>query len=445
MLLDPQKGIGLIGFWEIVTAKDFQHALGGYSIPELLGRGKAICLFLVKDGVGLPLALLPLLYYQRLASFSPLFWSFVYMAGVNSGFVANYSAFEAHTMLLPTCLALNGLMILLLHKTFSLQIRWLPIFWLIALGAGFWNFHALSPRTLEAFRFADQITAFIPTRSQLMVSNDIEFRPIWYRRIASAFRPDLGIRIVDRADDRDIAEMLETAARVPLFGSLVFPPNLGSRLREEGRVVPMGMVSRVFPRHSSPPSLAPWQQTPLTQCDMTTFSLKIFPARSDEFHYSNTDQQTFFYRYSFEKHSDDVASFCLGVFLQTKHGTIPSHNGVLLSHDYHEIIPGNSLWNQGNTLYFLRSIWISSLLPPGDYQILAYVVPHNETHWSSLFAQGFTNPDPLNEEGELELFRLRSGLGDRTLVHAAKLDEFLRDSSMKKTGQLLVIGQVQVK
>jgi len=248
VLMDPLAGLGFDGFWRVFTAADFHHALFVFGPEELLERGLGWLRFIAGDG-GIAMLILPVLpFFLRLGRRDPVVMACLWIIMVNTGFVLNYNAFEAQSMLLPTAMGLCGLAGRGISMLSEKQPKWgvYPFLLLVGLSVYF-SFLNLSPRNREAELFAHRLTAGVPRGSTLLLSNDVEFRPIWYLRLARNFRPDLNLRLIDALESEEILSLKQEVAKRPVFGTLIFPKNLRERLHEVFNLQPWGYSTRILP------------------------------------------------------------------------------------------------------------------------------------------------------------------------------------------------------
>ncbi|MFZ2960102.1 MAG: DUF2723 domain-containing protein [Candidatus Ozemobacteraceae bacterium] len=261
VLTDPLTGLGLAGLWHVFSAAEFRGGLGVFSFSEVVARASDWAVLLISDG-GPAALLLPLLAFRRpepaseqtsesasRQAFNPQVYVLGWMLGFNSLFIINYNAFEAQTMLLPSMMALAGLAAHGLHTLRGMHGRRLAA-WALAVVAAvsaLVSAHRIEPRDRSAEQWAYRMAAMIPADSSLLVSNDVEFRPFWYLRLARRFRPKLKLRLIDKIDEAGLKEIGADLSRTTVAGSLIYPVDLREKLQSRFDLLSLGYLTIIQP------------------------------------------------------------------------------------------------------------------------------------------------------------------------------------------------------
>jgi len=442
VLIDPRLGMGLDGFWKVITVSDFRKALGVFSIEELFGRFLAILKFFATDG-GIAIVILPaftLLFQKK--SWNPQTKACLWVLMANSGFIMNYNAFEAHTMLMPSVFALcgisaHGLSDFAGKKARIIEGTFVALILITLLNA----FTELSPRNRDAENFAAKLTALIPKGGTLLVSNDIEFRPIWYLRLARGFRSDINLRLIDAFDDNDLRSIEIDLKKGDVFGTLVFPHELRETLLQRFHLLPWGYLSRVV----SPNPL--FFQNPERKIESSSLALPDgsrlsigaesqiipmpdFPNPPRPSKKGEADAGDIFsYAYSIGSPTPAISDLRVATFLVGTHDELPSQNGVILGHDVHNPLDGycgNRLPQElPSSIVFERNLVVPENLRSGRYEVRMLLARSSDRGWKSLITKRLANVDPLNDDGYTELFLLKNALSTRSLIKAGTWREIL--------------------
>ncbi|RCK79140.1 MAG: hypothetical protein OZSIB_0254 [Candidatus Ozemobacter sibiricus] len=463
VLMDPLVGRGLDGFWRVFTAADFRKALFVFPPGELLARAWAWVQFMAGDG-GPALIILPGLALWHLArgadsrpasdgqeptaeqspveaarAASPRSWlaarlepamlACLWILLVNSGFVLNYNAFEAQTMLLPSVLALCGMSGLgVARLTASHPALGVFILCFVAAGGVLLGHSRLTPRDQEAVRWAARMTAAVPRGATLLVSNDVEFRPLWYLRLAHGFRPDLTFRLIDALGPEEIEVLRQEVRTRPVLGSLVYPPDLRALLRPHFLLEPAGFLTRLRPLVAEIVDAPRPGGSTLRLSDGGTLSvdtpqIKTWPiATAATQGISESRLRAVSYDYTLFPAGDSSFQRVIGAFLVDAEGKPPQSRGVLTAYDLHralDMLPGPPAHLQPNYgLRLHREFVLPADLPPGTWSLRLLEIPIVSTS-PEIFPTGLPDETLLNLEGATEVFRLAHGLGDRPLIRAA--------------------------
>jgi len=181
----------------------------------------------------------------------------------NASFIVSYNAMEADTMLLPTLLALA-----------------------LAAGVGAWRVYVWSPHSTLIYAglaalclwsslqgyygvdwtrlqgssfFAARVSSVIAKGGQLIVSNDVSYRPFLYQRFVRRQREDLAITVIDQLDESNWPQLEKLVRTKGLSGPLLHPANLYGEFRKSFYLKPLGAMYRVLPR--APSFICPPQES----------------------------------------------------------------------------------------------------------------------------------------------------------------------------------------
>ncbi len=463
VLMDPLVGQDLEGFWRVFTAADFRKALFVFPPGELLARAADWVRFMAGDG-GPAMVILPCLALWHLFQTSrhpapaeglaearattpglaggppapeadlrpgpdPAMVACLWILMVNSGFVLNYNAFEAQTMLLPSVLALCGLSGLGVWRLTGRQPgTGIFILCVVAAGGVLLGASRLSPRDQEAARWAERMTAAVPRGATLLVSNDVEFRPLWYLRLAHGFRPDLTLGLIDALGPEEIEILRRESRARPVLGSLVYPPNVRELLRPHFLLEPAGFLTRLRPLVSEvveAPSpgcpeliLGDGSRLQVTGAEVRTWPLQGSMARGK----GKNVVRVVAYSYTLFPTKAESFSQTIGAFLVGAGGFLTQAHGVLTAYDLHrplDMLPGPPFGStEGRGVVLRREFVLPPDLPPGTWTVrLLRIDP--EAAGPGVILDTLPAELLLNLEGATEVFRLNYGLGDRLLVGAA--------------------------
>ncbi|HNV69896.1 MAG TPA: hypothetical protein PKO06_09375, partial [Candidatus Ozemobacteraceae bacterium] len=429
-LIDPLIGRGFEGFWSFFTAADFRKAVGVFGPLELLARAKHWGWLVAEQGT--PALLLLPLFTLRQLPLSREAMALIWIMLFNSGFILNYNAYDAHTMLMPSFLALTGLSALFLAKVDGPRKKWLtPAFLFLVANSLFVNGYTREPAERQCESFTYRLTALMPQGSTIFVNDDLEFRPLLYLRQTRQFRSDLSLHLIDAFQEQDLPAIRGDFARGPVFSTLVFPESLAPLLNREYHLVPWGYAWRVLPANISP-TPAPdvrWGRE-VSLAGSATFQVADHcailkhrvPGQDDGPAILPGDVLQYEYRLASAGPLAD--SLVVAPFLVSLDGALPAEKGVVLGHDLHIVGTGScrsSTWYQEryHALYQRRQLIVPEFLRPGRYDVRLLLTTTDKLAQSHLLLERLPRANLLGEQGETELFRLQNGLGLRPLVDAA--------------------------
>ncbi|HOY65483.1 MAG TPA: DUF2723 domain-containing protein [Candidatus Ozemobacteraceae bacterium] len=429
VLIDPLIGRGFDGFWRFFSGEDYRKALGVFGPEELLLRLGGWWETVIGAGIMVPIiagAALAALFFRRpLERMGRPSLACLWIVLVNSGFVLNYNAFEAQTMLLPSLMGIAGLAAVALSiagsrpwngGTFVLAA--------ITLLSVVYGATGISPRTREPEEFTRRLASVAPPGSMLLMNNDIEFRPFYYLRLVRGFRPDIGIRLVDAITDADAADLASDVSRNRMFGSLVYPPDAVDVLGKRFRVEPRGYLWHIQPQELvNTPVMPPASWTPVDAvpgirvwCDPQIRWYPMGERSGRETLSAPGPNDVIHYRYLVEAASGSTP-FILAAELTDRAGTGFQEAGGKTGHDIHRA-----------GLVTNRLVHRTIVVPPGVEQaglrFRISILPIDENGFPVRLLEKLPGAHPLNRDGETELFRLRHGLGGKWLVVAGPVAAF---------------------
>ncbi|HEY9069748.1 MAG TPA: DUF2723 domain-containing protein [Candidatus Ozemobacteraceae bacterium] len=421
ILIDPLIGRGFEGFWGFFTGAEYRKALGVFGPAELIQRLGGWGSTVAGAGVAMPVlagvGLIPLLRGAIQARHFSL--ACIWIIAVNSGFVLNYNAFEAQTMLLPSLMGLAGLA--------AIPLSWLEErYWkagrvavaVLAVFSVLFGATGLSPRTREPEEFTRRLASVAPPGSMLLMNNDIEFRPFYYLRLVHGFRSDIGIRLVDAITDADAADLAPEVSRIPMFGSLVYPPDAVDVLGSRFRIEPRGYLWQIQPRENvNTPVMPPasWTVVEAPSGARVWFDPKIRfysygGSTERESPAAPGPNDIVQYRYFVDAASVSTP-FILAAELTDEAGTGFEEAGAKTGHDIH-------LAGVETKRLVQRTIIVPPDVKRGDMRFRVSLLSIAERSPSVRLVETLPGAHPLNRDGETELFRLKHGLGGKWLVAA---------------------------
>ncbi len=430
-LIDPLIGKGFDGFWAFFTAADFRKAVGVFGPLELLARAKHWAWLVAQQGTP-ALLLLPILTLRRSSlprEAIALLWILVF----NTGFILNYNAYDAQTMLMPSFFALAGLSALALSGYSGRRKTIVSLAFLLLI-----NFSALANgyaredpgRDCESFTY--RLTAMLPMGSTLLVNDDLEFRPLLYLRLTRQFRPDLSLHLVDAFQEQDLINARDSFTRRPTYSTLIYPNTLAPLLLREYHLIPWGYAWRILPAHLTPtptPDVRWGRQIAFSGSAtlLLSQSLDILQHRLPEENATAPvlPGDVLQYQYQLASGGALADSLVVAPFIVADNGTLPSAKGVILGHDLHAVgtgyCPSSPAYQaRSQTLYARRQIIVPDTLPPGRYEVRVLLGHSADLGHASLLLERLPHANLLGEEGETELFRLCYGFGLRPFISAKK-------------------------
>ncbi|MBF0499337.1 MAG: DUF2723 domain-containing protein [Candidatus Riflebacteria bacterium] len=449
VLTDPLTGLGLAGLWSVFTAAEFRVGLGVFTLPEILARTRDWAKLMFENG-GPAALVLPWLALRRrvpdadtsliseasVAEYNPQIWVLGWMFAFNTLFIINYNAFEAPTMLLPSMIGITGLAAHGLHSLRGKRGRRLTG-WALAIVAAvsaLVSAHNIEPRDQSAELWARRMAAILPPGVSLLVSNDVEFRPFWYLRLAQKFRPDMQLRLIDKIDDDGLNMIAADLSRHAVAGSLIYPANLREKLMERFDLFNIGYLTFVKSVDSKQLELSSEAcENTITLADNARIRLAssalprfmpdangniVMPASNTVF-----PGDLLFYRYTLENIGRDIGNVIIGAVLVGPEGRLFSQNGILLGHDMHAALDGvcpagNRASEASHKIESLRALIVPDDIPPGRYELRLILCRSSNSGFMSLPVDHLEGLNLLNEDGATEVFRLRNGLAGRQMLRA---------------------------
>jgi len=446
VLIDPLIGRGLEGFWRFSTGADYRAAFGVFGFDEILQRTAGWLNVVCGAGIWVPVLALAGLATgsdahepgrDRSVSAACL-----WILAVNTGFVLNYNAFEAHTMLLPSLMALGGMASVTLARAFRFPAAATGVALLLAVGIAIpVAAIRIEPRSRDSEIFTRRLAAVLPQGAVLMMNNDIEFRPFYYLRLTKKFRPDIGVCLVDALTASDAADLGPAVSRGALFGSLVYPASAAELLGSRYVVEPWGYVWRIrkpvsADRMADPP--AEWHRIDIHQGNSLCIdpAIQVIPLGGTTGRTASDvvlAGDVIVYRYAVPAESK-FTPFILKSELVDESGRGFQDAGVKTGHDIHFVGPlryhASSRPDQVSLppdiaeKYALvqRTIVIPALKPGRHLNLSIGIVDLTETSFASWVTSTVSGCNPMNRDGATELFRLRYGMGGKPLFSAGTAD-----------------------
>ncbi len=439
VLIDPLIGRGPEGFWKFFTGADYRAALGVFGFDELAQRAVGWLTVVSGAGIWVPVlalvGLIPGSDASKSGRTGPVSAACLWILAVNTGFVLNYNAFEAHTMLLPSLMAIGGLAAVLLARSFRFPAAATGVALFLAAGIAIpVAATRIEPRSRDSEIFTRRLATVLPRGSVLMMNNDIEFRPFYYLRLTKKFRPDIDICLVDALTASDVADLEPAASKGSLFGSLVYPASAAELLGARDVVEPWGYVWRIrkpvsADRMDDPPE--DWhridigndtniyiddmiQSIPLGGLAGRTASDVILAGDVIVYRYAVPVVSTF-------------TPFILKTELLDETGRGFQDAGMKTGHDIHFVgplgypdpaRPDPASASSGMAKKYAvvqRTIVVPEMKSCMRVKLSIGIVDLAESSLSSWVAGAIRECNPLNREGATELFRLRNGMGGKPL------------------------------
>jgi len=426
VLLDPLTGQGIDGFLQVFTGTVYSGGFMVFHPLELWQRlleFLRLCIF--ENGIWMligPAALLAL----RPKSAGALPAALAVILAINLTFVLNYNAFEAHTMLLPSFMALAGLAAIALDLIRSDKIKTLACVALMSTAVFSLSLHPSENDDPEIYM--RNILGNLPAKAMVLMSNDAEFRPYWYLRLFKKFRQDLAVQLVDKFATDELQALQPAAAAGMLFGSLVYPQDSFYQLTASYSIEPDGYLHRVSTRSN----WEPVEDAQLPKLD-SAISVDLAKAAAAGEESATADGparilspgDSIGYSYSFTGKTGFLDSLAVVTTILDASGMPLSRNGLLLGHDIH--IAGDYVCRQGKPeqgrFNFNRSLVIPAGLAPGSYRVMlqAFLTREGEFQpWHDALPEGVTL---FNHDGFNEIFRLKYGLSGRLLLAKMPVSE----------------------
>lgn len=411
VLLDPLTGQGIDGFLQVFTGTVYSGGFMVFHPFELWQRlleFLRLCAF--ENGIWLLIGPATLLALRpRTAGALPA--ALAAILAINLTFVLNYNAFEAHTMLLPSFMALAGLAAIALDLIRSDKIKTMACVALISTAVFSLSLHPAENDDPEIYM--RKILGSLPAKAMVLMSNDAEFRPYWYLRLFKKFRPDLAVQLVDKFAAGELQALKPVAEAGMLYGSLVYPQDSFYQLTASYSIEPDGYLHRVIARNNWEPvenAQLPKLDSAISinLADMTATAPAAILSPGDSIAYS----------YSFTGKAAFLGSLAVVTTILDGSGAPVSRNGLLLGHDIH--LAGDYVCRQRTPeqgrFTFNRSLVIPIDLAPGSYRVMlqAFLTREGEVQpWHDVVPEGVTR---FNYDGFSEIFRLKYGLSGRLLL-----------------------------
>ncbi len=430
VLLDPLIGQGIDGFFQVFTGTVYSGGMFVFGPAELLARFLYFIRMVALEG-GVWLLLGPLVFLMiRKSRGRALTDALVSILVINLAFVLNYNAFEAHTMLLPSFFSLAALAALAVEGIGNNKTRLLACF---AVGSTALFCLSLQPATNDSPEtYVKKALGPIAANSMVLMSNDVEFKPYWFYRLAEGFRKDLAIQLVDKFTSAELQTLQPFVEQKRLLGSLIYPSDSVFQLTASYSIAAEGYLHRVLPAGD-------WQAIEPHEMPALNEAINVAAQRScwSETKGHEKDircpSDTFAYHYSFTGKTEDFARTAVVTIIVDSGGMTLARHGLLVGHDLH--FPGSFLCRNGRPEAACYNVSRSIVLPedikPGKYKILMYAFTCNSSWpvaWLDFIPE---NVSIFNIDGFLEVFSLRYGLACRPLVRALNLENILTEPSFK--------------
>ncbi|MBF0409488.1 MAG: DUF2723 domain-containing protein [Candidatus Riflebacteria bacterium] len=463
VLTDPSLGQGISGFIDVFSAKEFRKGLGVFTLPELLLRFREWLLLMISDG-RITAVLLPVFLLKRSGRVDPQVFLFSLILVVNSLFIINFNAFEASTMLLPSMMALTGLSAHAMSKSVrSESLYCIPTnvlasddcnnsrrvkvekyhvkiaFAVMVAVSVFLSSQKMEPRSSDSELWVKRLLFLLPYSSTVLINNDIEFRPIWYLRQAKKLRTDINLRLVDDISESDVVQLKRESDKGRLFGTLVYPYDIRSKIGKYLDISPHGYLSRISPggsTHSDYSQIADWKSIKINdsfsiffpeplKSECFTLIKNSIADRSDKNNLKNGD--VVFFRYAVKNYSPDC--FVL-TYLCNEKGEIPLTNGVMTAFDINFPDEKDFGEKRKNDFYqiFKRSIVIPDSFPHGKYFMKMLIGKKDVLNKTDLIIENIENLPWLNANGATEVFILKNAMSGKPFIKASNEKDLKRDA-----------------
>ncbi|HNX76453.1 MAG TPA: DUF2723 domain-containing protein [Candidatus Rifleibacterium sp.] len=428
VLLDPMIGHGIEGFFKVFTGTVYGGGLFVFSLPEVLTRFLHFLSTVIREG-GVWLLLGPVFFLLpgparenralKLALTSILL--------INLGFVLNYNAFEAQTMLLPSFMALAALAALAVDQISHYRLKAAAC---AAIGSTALFCFYMQPASVDSPAFyVKNAMKNLPDRAMLLMSNDVEFKPYWYFRLTEGFRKDLAIQLVDKIENNELQTLKPVIERQLLYGSLVYPKDSLMQLTASYSVEAAGYLHKIVPSGN-------WsvQDSQLVPSETLSIVSSGWPATSAaNIHFPG---EVFNYQYAVTTTNERFKNIAVVTLLVDGGGLTLGDHGILVGHDLH--FPSEFFGRNGRpaTGRFVatRSLVLPERLSPGKYRILLYAFTA-DNGWPEIWTDFLPHDVSIfNIDGFLEVFALRNGLTGRPLVKTLTISEILNEPSLKALG-----------
>ncbi|MGM0598256.1 MAG: protein O-mannosyl-transferase family [Candidatus Rifleibacteriota bacterium] len=432
VLLDPMIGKGLFGFLRVFTGTVYQGGLFTFSFAEVLNRFLYFFRFIVFDSGPfiLPLAMIALFIKS---GYEPLKKAFVFIGMLNLIFVLNYNAFEAHSMLLPSIMALCGLAAFTLN---SIKNSKLYIFscLLVILLAFVNNLHERKPPDSEPVEYCKRMFSSIPSKAVVLMSNDVEFRPYYYLRLTQNFRPDVGVQLVDAIENKELRQidsLLQRKAVSGVFSTLIYPEEAAAKLVASFSLPADGYSYRIA-RATFPQKLL--KESKVHKKIEIKNSRLLLPKLSLIDSEVNPGEPLA-YSYAFSGKVQDFKNLTIWAFLSDRDGNKIYRHNLLVGQDCHSPadFTAQPLLKAKNKIELMikRSLIIPYDLEPGSYtlNIGFQLVESDSSQPNNTQPEGV---NLFNLNGFIEVFKLKYGLSQRNQV-----DKSFAENIQVKPGQII--------
>ncbi|GAB4280055.1 MAG: hypothetical protein Kow0029_24410 [Candidatus Rifleibacteriota bacterium] len=411
VLLDPMVGRGFSGLIEVCTGTVYGGGLFVFKYDEVFARFLYFFRFLFDDCSVfiLPLALTALILNK---DEKPVLKALVIIGMVNLLFVLNYNAFEAHSMLLPCLFVLCSLAGFALDHISSVKIRY-PVSIILILSSLVGAFYKQIPPDEQPIETCKNIFSEIEPGSLVLMSNDVEFRSYYYLRLVQSFRKDVTIQLVDQIDLDDLKRLAPVVETHKVFGTLVYPEDALARFVASFSVIPHGYGYKILPAGSKPESQGLNNLVATIDVASGCFAFDLPQKRNTEFKRGTIIK----YGYSYTGSVDTFVSCRVWAFLTSSDDSILYRNGLMIGHDCHLpsefVSPASIAGETSLDLQLVRNLVIPFDIPAGNYKLNVFV-EQNCTKLSPF--PRVENVNLFNLAGFLEVFRLKYGLSNRSLI-----------------------------
>ncbi len=445
VLLDPMTGQGIDGFFGVFTGTVYSGGFFVFSPAEVLVRFLAFLrLTAIENGIWLLLGPACLLLLKKKPQ-GPLPQAMLAILFINLGFVLNYNAFEAHTMLLPSFMALAAL-----ASIAADQIRrpGLKILGCLAIASTAAFGLTLHPADLESPEpFVKRSLERVPGKAMVLMSNDVEFRPYWFMRIQAGFRNDLAIQLVDKFESPELQVLKPVIDAGKLYGSLVYPLDSRQQLTASYSIAAEGYLHKILPAQTWQ-ELTPGQEPEPMSALSVDHVQSSWPAGTGNGGDQPKAGGVFNYAYTFTGAPGSLEKLAIVTLLLDDGGMTLSRHGMLVGHDLH--FPGEFICRSGRpelaAYKSSRALVLPYDLKPGRYRIVMLGFLAKDTwpaSWLEALPEGVST---FNIDGFLEVFAIKYGLACRPLVKSLPLNSFLTEPSffpLQKTAVELASFTIQ--
>lgn len=410
LLLDPMVGQGFFGFLRVFSGTVYSGGLFSLDIAEVWQRLLFFFKFIFTDAsvLVLPAALLAL--FSKSGPL-PLKKALVLIGMVNLLFVLNYNAFEAHSMLLPCLFALSALSAFTFNAVNNCRLR-LAICLLVILSTLTGAWFRQEPTDGAAVAYSQRMLSYVPDKSVMLMSNDVEFRPYYYLRLTTNLRQDIAVQLVDDLSPQELRELERISSFRPVVGTLIHPADSLQSLVASFSMACEGYGYRILP------PLQPLQNDKTGE-SAVVFGQSEIALKLEEAEKKYAPGEAIAYQLAFSGAKDDFSRLRVWAFLTDANNRVITRNGLLVGHDCHyplSMVNRACLQQENADLTLKRSLIIPVDLPTGSYRLNFFFEKMGADEKQVDFNAQPENQNLFNLEGYLEVFRLNYGLTQRLTV-----------------------------